>query len=146
MYGKKIPDVFKSGGNIISLMVLWHLDKFVIIKFPLKWHIVGFCRSSSSRDIDQNAFSVKSLFSRNCNFFAKMTKTLKKCQIWPFQLVKWAYMVKIIKIHARNEFQGVLVQKIWQKNWKKFLAENPWFYRFFFSKCLKYPFLGPEIH
>ena len=66
---KKFPDVFKSGGNIVSLMVLWHLDKFVIIKFPLKWHNVGFCRSSSSWDIDQNAFSGKSLFSQNCDFF-----------------------------------------------------------------------------
>jgi len=45
-------------------------------------------------------------------FFAKMTKTLKKCQIWPFQLVTGAYMVKMIDFHARNEFQGVLVQKI----------------------------------
>ena len=76
---KKFPDVFKSGGNILGLSTSRHLDKFVIIKFSLKWHIVGFCRSSGYWDIDQNPFSVNSLFSQNCEFF--LQKWLKRSKM-----------------------------------------------------------------
>ena len=72
-----------------------------------------------------------------------MTKTLKKCQIWPFQLVKWANMVKIIKIQAQNEFQRVLAQKIKKKLKKKFCLKIHHFSEKIF-KMSKIPLFGPR--
>ena len=50
-----------------------YATKLFITKFPLKWGIVGLCSSSNTGDTDQNAFSVKSMFSHICKIrkFAK---------------------------------------------------------------------------
>ena len=88
----------------------WYKNKSFIMKFPLKWGIVHFCRLIKTGNIEQNVFFVKTQFLRFCNFFHKKIVKSKLVNFAKMKTQKFMILLQFfinwttmrVKVYANN--------------------------------------------